>query len=521
MVTASRTENDAIVPRGAPGYAPPPGGASQKLYAGAQIRHLRERRGLRQADLSRLLGLSPSYVNQLERNRRPVTVPVLLRLTEVFDVGAEFFARADTARLVSELRDAFVDAGVEQQPGAGDLEQLATSLPVAAAAVLQVHRAYRDALERLTAREQVQAGQDAGAPLDGGGETSRDGLTRGLGGPAMPHEAVRDIFHAHQNHFDVVDRAAERRAEDLGLRPGDARPALLRHLRDAHGVRTVLRSAELATRANRHFDPRQRVLTLGSHLRPGQQAFQLAMQVALLEEGEVLDAIAEDEVPDAPQTARLLRIGLAQYYAGALILPYESFRSTAEELRYDVELLGVTFGVGFEVVCHRLSTLQRPGARGVPFSFVRVDRAGNVSKRQSATGFHFSRSGGTCPLWVVYDAFATPGQIRTQVAEMPDGREYLWVARTTSRGQAGFGRPTKTFAVGLGCELHHADRLVYGDGARPGDFGPARPAVPIGMGCKACLRQGCPQRAFPPVGRALEIDEDTSPFDPYRVRAAP
>jgi XRE family transcriptional regulator, fatty acid utilization regulator len=168
--------------------------------------------------------------------------------------------------------------------------------------------------------------------------------------------------------------------------------------------------------------------------------------------------------------------------------------------------------VGFETVCHRLSTLQRPRQRGVPFSFVRVDRAGNMSKRQSAAGFHFSRVGGSCPLWNIYEAFATPGKILTQVVVLPDGKRYFWVARTVARNIGGYGTPGKLFTVGLGCEVRHAGRLVYSAGL---DVDHREAATPIGMGCKVCERPACPQRAFPAIGNALTVDENTSTFVPY------
>jgi XRE family transcriptional regulator, fatty acid utilization regulator len=203
-----------------------------------------------------------------------------------------------------------------------------------------------------------------------------------------------------------------------------------------------------------------------------------------------------------------------QVLGGAVVLPYGAFLAAAEEARYDIDVLGRRFGVGFETVCHRLSTLQRPSARGVPFFFVRIDRAGNISKRQSSTGFHFSRVAGSCPLWNVHEAFATPGRILTQLAQMPDGRRYLWVARTVTRRSGGYGTPDKTFAVGLGCDLRHAGRLVYSTGLQLDD--PAA-ATPIGPGCKVCERTACPQRAFPPIGRPLRVDEHRSRFEPYRA----
>jgi hypothetical protein len=213
-----------------------------------------------------------------------------------------------------------------------------------------------------------------------------------------------------------------------------------------------------------------------------------------------------------PAARRLAHIGLASYFAGALLLPYGDFLRAAESLRYDIELLAQRFGVGFETVCHRLSTLQRPGAPGGPFFFIRVDRAGNISKRQSATHFHFSKTGGTCPLWNVYEAFAQPGRVLPQLARMPDGRAYLWIARTVPRGQSGFGSPRKTFAIGLGCDVRHAPRLVYSKGL---DLVDPEVPTPIGMGCKVCEREACPQRAFPFVGKALQVNENLSRFVPY------
>jgi predicted transcriptional regulator len=215
-------------------------------------------------------------------------------------------------------------------------------------------------------------------------------------------------------------------------------------------------------------------------------------------------------------TRGLARIGLANYFAGALIMPYARFLAVATQQRYDIQLLGQEFGVGFETICHRLSTLQRPSARGVPFFFIRVDRAGNISKRQSATDFHFSRIGGTCPLWNVYEAFASPGRILTQLARMPDDRTYLWIARTVSHRSGGYESAGKTFAVALGCDIRHADELVYSRGL---DVHNPAFATPIGIGCKVCERADCPQRAFPPLGRPLIIDEKHSFFAPYAACA--
>ncbi|MFT4034596.1 MAG: short-chain fatty acyl-CoA regulator family protein [Patulibacter sp.] len=470
-----------------------------RLLVGARIRHLREDRGLSQAQLARMLELSPSYLNQIERDHRPLTVPVLLRLTETFGVDPTFFSAEDTARLIAELREALLDDAVSVHVSPSEVSEIAGNHPEVARALIALRRRYRDTVEQTAALIGGQ-GSPAAAPL-----------------VAMPHELVRDFFYDRHNYFAELDEAAEALAAEVGAYPGDARVAFARRLRDVHDIRVVQQTPGAAHAEIRRFEPQTKVLRLATQLRPGQQAFQLATQLALLEHGELLDALAASDARlTEPQARRLARIGLAHYFAGAALMPYRAFHEAAEEYRYDIERLGDTFRVGFEVVCHRLSTLQRPKLRGVPFSFVRVDRAGNMSKRQSATGFHFSRGGGTCPLWNVYEAFATPGRILRQIAQMPDGRSYFWIARTVARKPVGYGMPAKTFALGLGCELRHASRLVYATGL---DLGDDAVTTPIGMGCKSCERVACPQRAFPAVDRPLDIDENRTTFAAYPAEA--
>jgi predicted transcriptional regulator len=246
----------------------------------------------------------------------------------------------------------------------------------------------------------------------------------------------------------------------------------------------------------RHYDGRQRVLHLPDAMSASQRAFQMAAQIGLLEHAETIEQLVVQAQLSTPAAQEGLRLALSNYYAGAALMPYTAFLQAAEANAYDIDLLAHRFGVGFEAVCHRLSTLQRPGQAGLPFFFVRVDRAGNVSKRQSAAAFHFSRVGGTCPLWIVYEAFSQPGRVLRQIAQMPDGGTHLWIARHVSSGPAAFQAPSKSFAVALGCDISQAHRLVY---ARGLDLQDPRAATPIGTGCKVCERNDCAQRAFPSV----------------------
>ncbi len=485
----------------------------RKTFLGVKLKTLREQRGLTQAALAQLLDLSPSYLNQLENNQRPLSVPVLLRLQSSLGVDLQVFSDDDEARLTAQLQDV-----VAQSPDGGavsqaELRAMAQQMPALAQVLIRLQHRRRDAEDRLATL--------AASLGDRSGDVAR--ATR------QPHEEVRDFFYERHNHIAPLDEQAEALASSIiaAGEPHDPRTLSARleaWLRDRHGVTTLsLPEAEADTRtgsgiasgALRRFDARHKRLYLHDAAEPAQRAFQLATQLAYLEAGTAIDELAASGNFSGPEPRSLARIGLASYFAGALVLPYRRFLAAAESLHYDIDLLAQRYGVSFETVCHRLSTLQRPDARGVPFFFVRVDRAGNISKRQSATDFHFSHSGGTCPLWNVYEAFAQPHKVLTQIARMPDGRTYLWIARCIARPTGGYGSPERTFAIGLGCDVRHASRLVYAKGM---DLSDPDAATPIGAGCKVCDRQGCPQRAFPALGKRLRIDENERSREPYASR---
>ncbi|HSW19175.1 MAG TPA: short-chain fatty acyl-CoA regulator family protein [Ramlibacter sp.] len=478
---------------------------ARKLFVGAKLRRLREQQGWSQGLLAQRLGLSLSYVSQIENNQRPVTAPVLLKLAEAFGGGVAQFSEDQDRRMLAELDCALHDRTLRNETIApAGLQRLVEQAPELVDAFLtlyQRHTRLQDEYAQTVDRFYGDLGGDLG---DG---RQREPLT------PLPHEEVRDYFNRRNNYLDVLDRLAEDFAREARLQPGARASALQQVLRERRGV------LALESRASdgwlRRYDPARRQLELLPGLSDAQQAFQMATQYALLEHEQILDAeIREGGFADAA-TQALARQGLAHYFAGAVLLPYSSFLAQARACRYDIELLQQRFQVGFETVCHRLSTLQRDGERGVPFYFVRLDQAGNISKRQSATAFHFARHGGACPLWQVHEAFAQPGRILTQVAEMPDGTRFFGIARTIERGGGGFKARRKLFAIGLGCELSHAPELVYADGL---DIERPRDVMPIGPGCRVCPRHDCAQRAVPPAGKALMADSDSESWVSYRFR---
>ena len=481
---------------------------ARKLFVGARVRRLREQHGLSQTALAERLSISLSYVSQIEGNQRPVTASVLLKLAEAFGGDVSQFAEDTDKRLLGELDCALQDRTLRGAPvPAAQLARMIEQSPELVDAFLLLYQRHQRMQEDYAGAIDRFYGEhgDAGRP--------------GLMGP-VPHEEVRDQFNRRNNYIDRLDHLAERLARDAGLAPGARAEPLRELMRRECRVEVVidddLRGRGADDTALRRYEPGRRRLWVPAHLSDAQQAFQIATQYALLAQRDAIEAEVREGGYSDPAAEGLARHGLAHYFAGATLLPYEQMLKAARESRYDIERLQRHFHVGFETVCHRLSTLQRPGLRGVPFYFVRIDQAGNISKRQSATVFHFSRHGGACPLWHVYEAFAQPGRILTQVAEMPDGARFFGIARTIERGGGGFESRRKSFAIGLGCELSHARELVYADGL---DVAAPRAVVPIGPGCRVCPRTDCVQRAFPPAGKTLIADTDVESLVSYRFEA--
>jgi predicted transcriptional regulator len=416
----------------------------------------------------------------------------------VLDVDLATLVEDEESRLVADLREALNDPVFGGGPGVGlaELRNAASASPDLAKRVLTLYQTFRQVDERLHALTENLS--------------SADGEDRG-GHAHFPYEEVRDVFYYANNYFDGLDEAAEQLAAREGFIPGQMHNDLVNYLESRHGVRVRV-VAEEETDGMRVFDPAAGTLTLSAQLSVPSRTFHLAHQVALLAHGALIAQVANSANLSSEDARAICRVGLANYVAGALVMPYGAFAAQARVLRHDIELLQSRFGASFEQVCHRLSTLQRPGARGVPFYFVRVDRAGNITKRHSATRFHFTRFGGACPLWNVHEAFSQPGRILVQSARMPDGASYICLARTVNKRGGAYLRPDREFAVGLGCETAYSAEIVYSAGL---DLHDERAPVPIGVNCRICERHDCRQRAFPPIGSRISVDENNRSFVPY------
>ncbi len=449
------------------------------------MRRLRTAQRLSQQALAQKLGISTSYLNLIEHDQRGVTANLLFKLTKILDVDLETLSGDQERDFEIKLREVFADPmlGIEAVPEA-EMQAIAATAPNAVRAILALHNAWA------------------------GSREDADGITLPSGRKIMlPNEEVREYFHTHANHFPSLEEAAERISSTLQSATLGTNHALAERLRQKHGLVVNVRPLPGNRRA---YDPAARLLTLSETLSRESRGFQMAFQLALLESRDVVEALIRMAAPSSPDAEELLRVGLLNYIAGAIIMPYEPFLACAAEVRYDVDFIAAKFGVSYEQACQRLSSLQRSGTRGVPFFFLRVDPAGNVSKRFSASGFPFMRFGGTCPRWIVHTAFATPGVTRVQIAQLPDGQTFLCFARAITGRPARWGDPPPTHVVAMGCDITHGANLAYCDG-----IDVATAAVGIGLSCRLCDRQECRSRAFPPLAHRLILDPKTTSASPY------
>ena len=453
-----------------------------KARLGTKLRGLRRRKGLTQTEVAAKLGISPSYLNLIEHDQRQLPANLLLKAAEVLSVELAAFSDDSQGRLAGDLQEVFGDPLFEEHPlTTVDLRELADN-PPAARAVIALYHAYRASVESTRALASKLYDGQAFAGVD----------------PAhLPSEEVSDVIQMNLNYFPELEAAAEREASKGSM------VDLLR----SYGVEVKVVRIGRDGGAVRRFDPGRKILHLSEALPPWSRNFMIAHQVGAIAAREAIDAIIarSQENLTTAESAKLCRIALANYFAAALLMPYDEFLRLCNETRYDIELLQHHFTTSWEQVCHRLTTLRKPGANGIPFHFVRVDIAGNISKRYSGTGIRFARFSGSCPRWDVHAAFLTPGRIRTQLSKMPDGTAYFCVARTIRKSYGGYASGDSLMAVGIGCPIRDARALVYADGY---DIDNLDAAVPIGTTCRLCERLDCEQRAFPPLQYGLVIDEN-------------
>ena len=459
---------------------------ADKILIGPRLKRFRATLGLTQARMAKDLGISASYLNLIERNQRALSAKVLLKMAEIYDFDITGLSSSADTHLIAEVYDTLRDpifgvGGISKN----EAEDIVGTSPQAAKALLSLYGKHRDLLRRQTDqsidRDRVELLEQSSEAV----------------------ESVRRFIHEHKNYFDPLDRAAEDLSIELGLTKREPHAALTDRLRDKHGLSVRIVPIDVMPEMLRYFDRHSKRINLSELLRQSGRRFQLAFQIGMLEQRDLIDELIKAAGLPSRDAEGLARTSLANYFAAATLMPYQRFLKEAESCKYDVDLLGHRFGTSFEQTAHRLTTLGRPDARGIPFFFVRIDVAGNVSKRFSSGRFHFSQFGGACPLWNIHECFQTPGKTISQMIQMPDETTYFSIAHMVSRSDGTYNQPAQKLAIGLGCDIAYAPRLIY---AQQYNLDNPRP-TPIGINCYLCERPNCRQRAHAPLNKAINFDE--------------
>ena len=460
--------------------------AGEKLFIGPKLRELRKGRGLTQAELAGMLNVSASYVNLIERNQRSASLKFLISLSDGFGLNWRDLTNEDSGLVLSDLREITKDAAFgENMPDLDELRSALEQSPNLVKGFVNIFNAYRSYGERLAAQTEALAGADDSS----------------LG---VEH-SVHDFFRGSNNYFGALELEAEKFSKLTLEDRGETYTALRSHLSKNCGIEVIQTRDELLGSSLRYLDRQNKQLLLSDALDHYNKVFQLAHMIALIEYPDLLTEQLPKKLLENEHAASRCRIELANYFAAALLMPYAEFLQEAVNCKYDIERIAARFSVSYEQVCHRLTTMQRPGSRGIPFFFLRVDRGGNVSKRFNVTPIQLARFGGACPKLDVHYCFRVPGRILSQVVEMPDHSQYLTVNRTVDRAAIRFSTEDNRLALSLGCPIEYAPELIYWNKS---DSLSARSATEIGVNCRLCPRHNCAQRSHDPFHSTLELDED-------------
>ena len=463
---------------------------------GRRLRELRLERNLQQADVARQLGVSPAYLNLIEKGKRAVQLPLLWKALSFYNVEMEPFMASLGEKRAPDALAKLLDEPLLRSLGITE-EDLAdfSGEPRRTATLVALFNLYKNTRTQL---ENVMVQLAERAPTGPSGKVP-------VG--YSPFDEITDFLQAHKNYFPELEDEAARICVDHKLGRRILSDELVEVLKQRK-VRVELTQPGKGS-VVRQYDPKRRHLVLSNALLEQPLKFQLATTIGLrvLDDNQLDERLAQAFGPKHAETQRLIKIHLANYFAGALLLPYGEFITEVERTRYDVELLSNLFEMSYEAVAHRVCNLGDPKRPGIPMHFVRCDLAGNISKRYSATGLRFPEGTGSCAKWAVHQAFLTPSVITKQYSEMPDGATFFCFAKVTVQPQKGSLVRGTTYAIGLGTHADAAKHLAYAQEMPFSD--PRKMAVPVGVSCRFCERTDCNQRAAASYKFAFNVDEYT------------
>ena len=457
------------------------------LKIGPKIKSFRRQLGLQANKLAEQLGISASYLNLIESGKRKIDGDLLLKVCEELKIELSDLTNKSDLNLVNDISELLDDKLFEDLDIVGpEVKDLVNTNPKIAKALIKLGDNFKQKDHEIINKVENLSGKIIDSRKT-----------------AFPGEVISDFLQEKKNYFPKLEDFANNIFEKVQKNNRTRYVALCEFLKTEYSITVKDVIPEEGKPFSKIFDKNKKELLLSDYNSLETKKLHAAAQIA--QEGamkEINDYLSEFKFP-TEESKRLTQIALLNYCGAAILMPYKLFHSECKKLKYDLELLQNTFATSFEQVAHRVTSLQDPKLPGIPFHFLRVDVAGNISKRFSLSGIEIPRYGGACPRWNVYSAFSRPGVIQAAVSKMTNGEKYVCIARTVEKGVGRYGQKKSMLSIGLGCEAKYAKDFVYTENLSLND---KKTEIPIGVSCRTCDRLDCSQRAFPPLHKKFDVD---------------
>ena len=457
------------------------------LKIGPKIKAFRRQLGLQANKLSEQLGISPSYLNLIESGKRKIDGDLLLKVCEELKIELTDLTNKSDLNLANNLSELLGDELFEDLDILGpEVQDLVNTNPKIARALIKLGDNYKQKGQEIVSKVENISGK-----IIDGRKTS------------FPGEVVSDFLQENKNYFSKLEKFADDIFNRIQINNRATYMALCDFLKTEYGVKVKDVLPEDGKPFSKIYYKSQKELHLSDYVALETKKLYAAAQIA--QEGAMVvieNYLSEFKFP-SEESKKLTKVALLNYCGAAILMPYKLIHQECMKQKYDLELLQNTFACTFEQIAHRVTCLQDPKLPGIPFHFLRVDVAGNISKRFSLSGIEIPRYGGACPRWNVYSAFSRPGVIQAAVSKMSNGEKYVCIARTVEKGVGRYGKKKSILSIGLGCQAKYAKDFVYTENL---DLNDKKTEIPIGVSCRTCDRLDCSQRAFPPLHKKFDVD---------------
>ncbi len=454
---------------------------------GPKIKAFRRQLGIQANKLAEELNISPSYLNLIEKGERKIDGDLLLKVCEKLRIELSDLTSKTDLNLENNISELLSDELFEDLDILGpEVKDLVNTNPKIAKALIKLGDNFKQKDHEIVNKLENISGKI----ID-----SRKA--------AFPGEVISDFLQENKNFFPKLENFADNIFEKVKQNNRTRYIALCDFLKSEYGITVKDVIPEEGKPFSKIYKSKQKELFLSDYLSLETKKLHAAAQISQEGASKEIDEYLSSFSFPSEEAKKLTRVALLNYCGAAILMPYKLFHKECKELKYDLELLQNTFATSFEQVAHRVTCLQDPDLPGIPFHFLRVDVAGNISKRFSLSGIEIPRYGGACPRWNVYSAFSRPGVIQAAVSKMTNGEKYVCIARTVEKGVGRYGQKKSILSIGLGCEAKYAKEFVYTENL---DLNDKKSELPIGVSCRTCDRLDCSQRAFPPLHKKFDID---------------